>query len=101
MAEDDEIPRGARMILKLAAENDWEIHRCTYARGTLPVGGTEWKQGAVVDSLVLGCVRGDLGVVCSWVDGSYSFGWVHSRTRRDIAHVNSNELKEVLKGELS
>jgi hypothetical protein len=115
-----EIPKGAESILKVAEVNDWQITRKTYARGTLPVGGTEWKEGPVVDSLVIGGRKDDLSFVASWVAGSFSFAYVAkraseagssggsdlrsdspSKSRGQMTSVKSTELRAVLTGELS
>ncbi len=99
-ATEEEAPRGAKAILKVAAEHDWKMTRCTYAVGTLPVQGMQWEIGPVVPSLVCGWEKDDLRIVASWVDGSFSFAYVNSKSRKDTTSVNSSELRAVLKGEL-
>lgn len=99
-ATEEEIPRSAKSLLRVASENGWIQNRLTFARGTLPVGGTEWKEGNVVDSLVVQLWKDDLRIVASWVAASFSFAYVYSKSRKDTTAVNSNELRAVLKGEL-
>ncbi len=100
-ATEDEIPKGARSIIKLAEANDWFISRKTYAKGTSPTGGLQWLLGEPVGSFVLGVSKGDLKVAACWVGGSFSFAFVRSSERKAATSVNSLELRAVLKGELN
>lgn len=94
-----EIPRGAVPHINSCIEHGWDW-RVTYARGTLPVGGIQWQPGPVVDGIVLAASKGDLRLWAAWYDGKFDCCWVRSRSRRQVAKVNSTDLKLVLKGEL-
>ena len=98
-ATDEEIPRGAKPMVKLAEANGWE-YRVRYARGTLPIGGLQWNPGHVVDGVALFARRGDFHLVAAWFEGKFDCCWVASANRKDITKVNSTDLRRVLAGEL-
>lgn len=100
-ATEDEIPKGAKSMLKLAEANDWEIVRSTYAKGFLPIAINNWTPGNSVESFVFGAKREDLRVCAAWVSGSFSFSYVRSVSRGEYRKLNSTDLRSVLKLELS
>lgn len=100
-ATEDEIPKGAKSILKLAEANEWVIGRSTYAKGYLPIAINNWTPGNLVESYVFGAEREDLRVCASWVNSSFSFSYVRSVSRREFRKLNSTDLRSVLKLELT
>lgn len=65
LATDDEVPRGARTVVRLAEGAGWTV-AATYTRGTKP-GRTR----KVVDSIALRLRRGDVRAWAVWLDGKF------------------------------
>lgn len=73
LARLDEIPTGARRIIKLAHRHDW-VTWTTYARGTL--GDARGRPLRVVDDVMVKLGRDTQRAVACWTDGSFDFAYV-------------------------
>ncbi|GAB3080889.1 hypothetical protein GCM10027053_51680 [Intrasporangium mesophilum] len=85
-AQEDEIPRTAKSLIKKAASLGW-VTSATYAKGTtLPARGQE--VGKVVASVVvrIELVQAGSRATAVWVDGKFdtAFRWAHWLTNEQV-----------------
>lgn len=74
-----DMPGACRTFVAKAQAAGWEV-RATYARGTAPAALNRWEPGAVVDSVLVKCWRGGVGVVAKWEDGRTKGAWLVIRS---------------------
>ncbi len=75
VARPEEIPAAARRLAQAAAANGWAV-MTHYARGTAPKSRSDWAPGAVVDSILVRCLRSGLLIAAYWEDGKSTGAWV-------------------------
>jgi hypothetical protein len=87
----DEIPRGARAVVKAAEAAGWAV-TVTYARGTYVFAK---KPAAVVDSVLLRMAHGDRRAAAHWLDGGFDDAYVWSPAHT-LRKLGVNNLKHAL-----
>jgi hypothetical protein len=98
-AQPSEIPRGAKVITRVAEANGWSV-AASYARGTsMHANG---KPGRLVESCLLGMTReADKGrVVATWHDNSFDLSYA-SRNGETAQRLGARELRAFVEVPLS